>query len=278
MTQDGEKIAFIGKRVGTQKQELWQKSLKDGRETLLAVKEHPLFALRWSRDGTILAYRLPTWIVPGLAKVEPSTVTIPAGGGDEQKLTSGRGDGELPFDWSADGQWVLATSGLDQGRLSALVLLPVTSAPHAETAARVITSNSERTLFQARFSPDDEWICFNGISNGNSTIYVVRTSGGEWTRITEEVGWADKPRWSPDGKTIYFVSTRDTSFLNVWARGFDPLEGKPVGEPFRVTSYESPNPTIWSSPSMQISLSEKRLVLPIMNVTGSIWMLENVAR
>jgi len=77
---------------------------------------------------------------------------------------------------------------------------------------------------------------------------------------------------------IYFVSNRG-GFFNVWGIRFDPVAGKPVGEPFRVTAFESPGQMVL--PNVQrkeISLAADRLVLPIMEVSGSIWILENVDR
>ncbi|HEY9504045.1 MAG TPA: hypothetical protein VIR01_20565, partial [Pyrinomonadaceae bacterium] len=145
---------------------------------------------------------------------------------------------------------------------------------------RVVTSHPEYNLFQARFSPDDRWVCFNAVKAGNvSTIYVVPSSGGEWTRITEDNVWSDKPHWSPDGKTIYFLSNRATGFYNVWGIRFDPQRGKPVSEPFRVTSFDSPGKVVWSNlGSAEITLSADRLVVPITEVTGSIWVLDGVDR
>ena len=88
----------------------------------------------------------------------------------------------------------------------------------------------------------------------------------------------DKPHWSPDGKTIYFVSPRE-GFMNVWGRRFDPVRGKPVGQPFQVTAVASPNRMMpLDLLSADISVSEDRLVLPITEVTGNLWMLENVDR
>jgi hypothetical protein len=58
--------------------------------------------------------------------------------------------------------------------------------------------------------------------------------------------------------TIYFVSGRD-GFFNVWGIRFDVVKGKPVGDPFQVTSFESPS-----------------LMLTIGEVSGSIWILDNV--
>jgi dipeptidyl aminopeptidase/acylaminoacyl peptidase len=124
-------------------------------------------------------------------------------------------------------------------------------------------------------------VSFNAVKatdSATSTIWVMPTSGGEWVRITEGKYWDDKARWAPDGRTLYFVSNR-TGFFNVWGVHFDPTLGKPVGAPFRVTSFDSPARMILPHVvPMDIALAADRLILPIMEVTGSIWILENVDR
>jgi hypothetical protein len=65
----------------------------------------------------------------------------------------------------------------------------------------------------------------------------------------------------------------------VWGIGFDPAKGQPVGEAFRVTSFESPSQMILPDViTMEMALAADRLILPIMEVAGSIWILENVER
>ena len=73
-----------------------------------------------------------------------------------------------------------------------------------------------------------------------SIIYVAPQSGGEWVRITENEHWSDQPRWSLDGKAIYYV-TDQNGFLNVWGSPSDPALGKPIGKPFQVTSFNTPS-------------------------------------
>ncbi len=116
-----------------------------------------------------------------------------------------------------------------------------------------------------------------GLTNRNSvTICLVPASGGEWTQITEGKHTDHKPRWAPNGKTIYFLSDR-TGYFNVWGIRFDSGDGKPLGEPFRVTAFESPARMVYIGMGVNdISLSRNRLVLPITEVTGNLWMLENV--
>jgi len=159
-------------------------------------------------------------------------------------------------------------------------LVPVAAAPHAETSAQEISSDpAYAALYQPHFSPDGRWIVFEAVAdspNLESTIYVVPTSGGPWTRITDSKQWDDKPRWSPDGKTIYFVARRD-GFFNVWGIHFDPAAGKTVGEPFQVSKFKSSRLMIprWIPP-VGMSLTQDKLVLTMAEESGGIWVLDNV--
>lgn len=109
-----------------------------------------------------------------------------------------------------------------------------------------------------------------------SSLYVVPTAGGQWTRVTDGRYWDDKPRWSPNGKAIFFVSGREGSF-NVWRLGFDPSSGRPVGEPFRVTSFETPSFMIpIDISSAEISIAQDKFVVNMEERSGGIWVLDNV--
>jgi serine/threonine protein kinase len=276
LSRDGKHLLYVTGFPGTQKGELWEKSLADNRETLLTVVDSGTIASPcWSRNGARIGYlrgrSTSSW--------DGSIAVQPAGGGDEQVIASGAGD--LIGDWSADGQWILAsTDRQSPGQWRELALYPLSAAPHAESQMRVLTSHVEYGLFQARFSPDDRWVCFNAVKAADeSIIYVVPSSGGEWRRISEDNGWSDKPHWSADGKTIFYLSNRVTGFYNVWGIRFDPEQGKPVGQPFQVTSFDSPGRLVWPNlGGAEITLSADRLVLPVEEMTGSIWVLDGVDR
>jgi WD40-like Beta Propeller Repeat len=83
-------------------------------------------------------------------------------------------------------------------------------------------------------------------------------------------------RWSPDGKTIYFISGVG-GFFNIWGIHFDPAKGKPVGEPFRVSEFERPALMIPRTIApVGLSLSDDKLVVTMEEVSGGIWVLDNV--
>ncbi len=279
LSPDGQRLGFSTRRAG--RWELWEKSLKDGRETLLGGDEFSRDLPHWSYDGSQQVYHRTRQLNPEGPRYEAGLVLAPAGGGAEQTLTTPCQERIIAWDWSRDGKWILAGSDRKTPGRAAIHLLPVAAAPQAETQMRLITSHPEMNLWQARFSPDQKWISFIAIKAmdaGISAIYVVPASGGEWKRVTEAKYFDDKPRWSPDGRRLYFVSNR-TGFFNVWGIDFDPASGQPGGEPFRVTNFESPSRMILPEVAvMEMALAADRIVLPIMEVSGGIWILENVGR
>ena len=111
-----------------------------------------------------------------------------------------------------------------------------------------------------------------------ASIYVIPANGGHWTLISKSQPWDDKPRWSPDGKKIYFISARGGVF-NVWGIRFDPINGQPVGEAFQVTAFKNPNLMIPDKINfVELSLTQDKLVLAVEDRSGSIWVLDNVDR
>ncbi len=270
LSSDGKHLAFSVSRAGLL--DLWEKSLVDGREVPIIADEHSRVVAQWSPDGMQLVYtrQKSSEATPYQMMVWSSQTH------SEEPLTTLSEIQRFPSDWSPDGASLLMLQGTD------VWLVPVAAAPHAETAARKIISDPKYDLYQPHFSPNARWIVFGAAANSativETTLYVVPAAGGAWTRITDGKHWDDKPRWSPDGKTIYFVSGRG-GFFNVWGIHFDPAGGKPVGEPFRVSAFGGPGLMIpkWIPP-VELSLTENKLVLNMAEVSGGIWVLDNVDR
>ena len=274
LSRDGKIVAFcVDQPHGF---DLWEKSLLDGREAPVITDEYVREYPQWSPDGMQLAYM----------RYKPDTnesqiMVWSRESRSEEPLTAWLNAPRPVYDWSPDGKSLLISQPSAGSRWE-VWLLPVASAPHAETAAKKIVSDPGYDLWQAHFSPNGRWIVFEAVAfsptRAESSLYVVPAAGGSWTRITEGKPWDDKPRWSPDGKTIYFVSSRG-GFFNVWGIHFDLAKGRPVGEPFRVSKFESPSLMIPRGISpVALSLTEDKLVLTLQELSGGIWVLDNVDR
>lgn len=98
-----------------------------------------------------------------------------------------------------------------------------------------------------------------------------------WHRVAPELSFVDKPRWSPDGRLLYFIARGAGSRFNVWAVRIAPAKGMPIGAPMQVTRFDRPDLII--SPDVdqaEMSLSADRLVLTMKQMSGSVWVLDGV--
>ncbi len=185
-------------------------------------------------------------------------------------------------DWTPDGRSILARPGCRGHQKCRWAFGLSQTRPGQRHMSGCWRRIPHFNLFEAGFSPDGRWIVFNAFGGDNvEVITVIPAMGADrphWTSITGPHDWADKPRWSPDGTHIYFTMLRD-SFWNLWGIRFDQTSGRPIGAPFQVTHFNSPGRQI--SPDYtgaEVGIGGGRLVLPMLERTGTIWMLDDVNR
>jgi Tol biopolymer transport system component len=264
---------LIYRTIRDGRQEVWERSLLDGRERRLisgdeAVRSSP----RWSPDGTRLAYQLNK-----RGDESASLLAVFAVNEMREEVLTRPGTMSLvPDDWSHDGRFILGPCSDERASTSGACVAPAVM----PVSVRSIVRDPERNLRSLRFSPDQRWISAVAFPrerlNVIDTVVVMPSNGGRIVPLTEGTYYDQKPVWGPDGGTVYFVSNRD-GFFNVWGRHFDAETGRPVGDVFRVTSLASPRQMI--APDLEraeIAVSARRLYVPVTETSGQVVILENL--
>jgi Tol biopolymer transport system component len=275
LSHDGRFVACVISRIGSARESLYLLDLDNRSRQAFG---EGVGVIAWSRDGKKLAYVLRR--VQGPPPGEGVLVVHEIGG--PQRFVGGWSSKSLlvPTDWTADGHAVLgsyiapAFTGVPK-----LVVRPIDPIG----PDRVLLGDPGRYLYQGRFSPDTKWLSFvflNAGSQQGKHLAIVRAQQPSFDRaipVAADDTSADKPRWAPNGRMLYYISTAGSPFYNLWGVRFDPELGRIVDDPFRVTNFDSPATIIW--PNMgdtELGIAARRAIFNVGSVTGSIWMLDDV--
>jgi len=95
----------------------------------------------------------------------------------------------------------------------------------------------------------------------------------EWIPVTDGQG-GDKPRFSYDGKLIFFTSDRD-GFRCIWAQRLGP-DKHPAGDPFAVYHFHQRRRSLGnlSDTEFLVAVGPKMIAFNQAETTGKIWLLE----
>jgi hypothetical protein len=134
-------------------------------------------------------------------------------------------------------------------------------------------------LAEANWSSANQYLLFTASSGGaRKQIFAMHlppngeATTGNWVPITNSSEWADKPRWSQDGKMIFYLSERD-GYTCLWAQHFNPASGEIDGPPSAVMHFHNAriSPGRVLPRSLSLAVSFDAIYLNLGETTGSIW-------
>ncbi|MGC8784554.1 MAG: S41 family peptidase [Armatimonadota bacterium] len=204
---DGKQIAFSWQG------DLWLVSSAGGEAKRLTVHEGYDFAPVWSPDGTRIAFTSDRYGNDDVFVLSLRDGTI-------QRLTywSGR---DRALGWTPDGKAVLFDSTRDwepYGAEPCVYVAPLGGGTpyrlhNATGTPAALSPDGEKLAFVRR---DSSWWRKGYRGSATGDIWLHDLKADKFTRLTQTDTSDTFPMWSPDGKTLYFLSERDDTY-NLWA-------------------------------------------------------------
>jgi Tol biopolymer transport system component/tRNA A-37 threonylcarbamoyl transferase component Bud32 len=192
VSPNGRRVV-VGAGATTGGLNVWIKDLDRGPFTRLSFNgadRRPV----WSPDGRTVAFIRDTstlgWVVGH------------ASDGSGLDVTLGLVDRMIQeIDWSSDGRWIVARTDNGTAGNGDLIGIRV-----GTDSAPVDLVASPFTELHPSVSPDSRWLAFTSNESGTNEVYVrpfPGSSGGRW-QVSR--GGGTQPRWSRDGRELFFIS------------------------------------------------------------------------
>jgi serine/threonine protein kinase len=255
-TPDGQTLLFT-RRIGPNRW-TWIRDLSKSSERQLPLPDRAMGAIR--PDGQVIAYTI------NKDKARPLVLYRV----DTNQSNTICDDCGTPLDWSRDGEHIVYKTAVpDEIRV-------INTATGTHTP---LVSDSPNAVIDAALSPTGDKIAFvSSIDADRSQISIARLHEwkieprDKWAVITSKESLVDKPRWSSDGRTLYFFSTAD-GFNCIWSQRLDP-NGGPVGPPAAVQHLHSARLSTYliGQPDLNLALGGGKLFFNVVETTSSLWM------
>ena len=165
-------------------------------------------APNWTRDGKALLYN-------GSGKIW----RVPVEGGEPVAIDTGKHiKNNNDHGISPDGTQLIISDQIEADNLSRIFVLPI----GGSSAPKLVSSYPDARSYWHGWSPDGKTVAYVYVhtTNGAYDIYTRNLDGSGEKALIVGPGVDDGPEYSPDGKYVYFNSTRSGA-MQIWRANAD---------------------------------------------------------
>ena len=199
VSPDGSALAF--EREAADGSDVWIYDLARGSRNPLTTDPAQDQTPLWTRDGRQVVFtsiRGGSW---GLYRRQADGT-----GEAELLITDGDAQDLFAMTWTPEDTLVVGRRRNDQNELTLLSM--------EEEPALELLLESEFNETRADVSPDGGWIAYESGRSGRNEIYVERLPDlGDRQTISTDGG--QQPRWSPDGRELFYLGPRASRLMVV---------------------------------------------------------------
>jgi dipeptidyl aminopeptidase/acylaminoacyl peptidase len=139
--------------------------------------------------------------------------------------------------------------------LAVLATAPLAAAESSPRPLRVDDIFSLKSVGDPQVSPDGRWVAYTvrwldpKADSSDTDVYMIPFAGGEAVRVTSSPKAESRPRFSPDGRYLAFLSGREGKKSQVW------LLDRRGGEAVRLTDFKADvSDLAWSPDGKRLAL------------------------
>ena len=238
LSPDGRRVAVSAEENGNQ--DIWVHDIELGVKTRVTTDSDMDFRPIWSPDGEEIVF----------SGANQDIVLRRADGSGEARALLDTPATERVSDWSRDGKYSLYEV-IDPENSSDLWYLERNQEGGWEPHLFLQTAFRERS---PSLSPDGRFVAYASNESGRDEIYVQPfPKGGRRTTVSNNGGW--EPRWSPDGRELFYVEGTTLTVVSVdTSETFSARSRTPL--------FEHPSLANPFYPQYDVSADGQRFIIP----------------
>ncbi len=244
ISPDGSRVAVALSSANNR--DIWIMDVARGTSTRLTFDPGNDDFPAWSPDGKTIAFS-------SNRAGQMDLYSKPADGSGEEKLLLKTDEPKTNAQWSKDGRFLTFTSFKKEEDIWALPVSGETKAAEAKPVSLLQTQFPET---DAKLSPDGRWLAYASLESGSIEVYVrpftPDAPAGTGAKWLVSKGGGRRPRWSPDGKQLFYVALA----VQMMAVDIDTSKGFQSGTPRRLF----PTPPLTLSSGWDLSPDGKKFL------------------